>query len=87
MIGNRSAVIPGLSLSINPEREVGTTKSPKGSKEEGLGESCDRAKERGRTCPRILPLSTISIVSLSPILDFGFKGGGKQNGDPQAAVR
>jgi hypothetical protein len=56
---------------LNPEKEVGTTKPPKGSKEEGLGESCGRAKECGLICPRILPLSIISIVSLSPISEFG----------------
>jgi hypothetical protein len=55
-----------------PEKEVGTTKTPQGSKEEGLGESCDRARECGLICPRSLSLSTISTVSLSPISDFGF---------------
>jgi DNA polymerase III subunit gamma/tau len=58
---------------INQDKEVGTTKTPKGAKEEGLGESCDRAEECGRICPGILPLSIISTVSLPPVSEFGLK--------------
>jgi hypothetical protein len=55
---------------LDPDKEVGTTQPPKGSKEEGLGEPCDRTKENGRICPRILPLSIISTVPLAPMSEF-----------------